>query len=139
MYGTEQTDSGNQENSLYALDGSTPHLSQESMTINTSNVLLYVSPLLRDARHTLTIQNLAPGGEVLTQLRSRALTLKLDPELELDYFEVTGSTVQGGESILACEYPSTFSTLRGTLTETQPLHYLEAYIPETSRFNQQSS
>lgn len=64
MYGIEETNTSYQANSSYALDGSMPRLSQEPTTDSTSNVLLYASPLLEDARHTLVIQNLAPVGEV---------------------------------------------------------------------------
>ena len=112
MYGTGETNSSNQANSLYTLDGSTPRLSQESRSISTSNILLYVSPLLEDAHHALVIQNLAPGGEVWF-LAQRALTPRLNAELKLDYFEVTGSTVQDGGSIPTCECRSPCSTSRG--------------------------
>ena len=64
MYGIEGTNTTHQANSSYVLDGSTPSLSRESIAIDTSNILLYVSPLLEDAQHTLVIQNLAPAGEL---------------------------------------------------------------------------
>lgn len=84
VYGTEVTDPGNQTTSSYILDGSTPRLSQQPMTVGTSSVLLYLSPPLEDTQHTLVIQNLVASGE-----------------LRLDYFEVTESTTWGGESVLA--------------------------------------
>lgn len=81
VYGTEEASSSNKANSSFILDGSTPHLHQESMTVRTPNTLLYVSPLLEDAQHVLVIQNLVAGDE-----------------LQLDYFEVTGSATLGKES-----------------------------------------
>ena len=67
MYGTEGTNSRGRGNSSFVLDGSTYHLYQEPMALGTSDGLLYVSPLLKDAQHILVIQNLvAGGGEVLS-------------------------------------------------------------------------
>jgi hypothetical protein len=51
------------------------------------------------------------------------LTLKLYAELELDYFEITGSTVRDGESMLTCERLSPRPTSRGVRSDgnTVPL------------------
>lgn len=76
VYGAGEITSNNRANSSFILDGSMPHLHQEPMAIGTSNVL-YASPLLEDTQHELVIRNLVAGGD-----------------LQLDYFEVTGSTVQ---------------------------------------------
>ena len=105
------------------------------------NVLHCVSPLLKDTQHTILIQNLAPGGEVryLAQSKPRALTLKLNAELKLDYFEVAGSKVVGGESILICECLSSRPTSRWGLTEKQSLIHPGAHIPGMRHFNPQSS
>ena len=105
VYGTlGETSSSNQVDVSYVLDGSTPCVYQGSMTTGMSNILLYVSPSLEDAQHTLIIQNLVGGsGEIcrpFTQLKLRALILKLNKELRLDYFEVSG---QGGKLIPLCE------------------------------------
>lgn len=76
------------------------------MTTATSNVLFYNSKTLEDGQHTLVIKNLVDGGgEVLLflHLKPRVLTLEPNIELQLDYFEVIGSTVRGGKRALACE------------------------------------
>jgi len=79
VYGTEGTGSRSKRaNSSYTLDGSAPLFHHESVTPSTPDVLFYSSPTLEDTQHTLLIQNLVSGGE-----------------LQLDYFEVTGSTIEG--------------------------------------------
>lgn len=107
MYGAGGTSSDNQANSSFILDGSVPHLHQEPMAIGTSDVLLYISPLLEDTQHVLVIRNLvAGGGEVLpfVQQKPWALMYRLNIDLQLDYFEVTGSTVQGEQLTPTCKY-----------------------------------
>jgi len=64
----------------------------------TSNVLFYRSPTLEDTQHTLEIKNLQEGGE-----------------LQLDYFEVTGSTLQGGMAVLASSPTNSPDTGRNSL------------------------
>jgi len=98
VYGTEGTGSRSKRaNSSYTLDGVTTHFHQESVTTSTPDVLFYSSPTLEDTQHTLLIQNFVSGGGkvvFLVQFKSRALTPKLDAELQLDYFEVTGGTIK---------------------------------------------
>jgi len=99
VYGVEGTSSRNKRaNSSYTLDGLTPRIHLEYATTPTPNVILYSSATLEDTQHTLVIQNLANGGEVFlfSRFNTRILTLKLRVELRLDYFEVTGSAIQGG-------------------------------------------
>lgn len=107
MYGTEGTNPRDKRaNSSYTLDGSTPRVHQESMTTPTPKVLFYGSTTLEDTQHTLVIKNLVNGGGkvlFLVQFKPQVLTLESSAELQLDYFEVTGSAVLGGEQTPARE------------------------------------
>jgi hypothetical protein len=111
------------------------------MALGTSGGLLYVSPLLEDARHILVIQNLvAGGGEVLSLVQWESwLMPKPNAELQLDYFEVTGKTVQGEDLRPTCKQLSPRPALQGGLREAQHAFHPEAYTPGASDFSQASS
>lgn len=140
MYGKEGTGSrGAWANSSYTLDGSTPRFHQESAIVPTPNVLLYSSPTLENVQHTLLIQNLVGGGGrvFFVQFRSRALTPKLNAELQLDYFEVTGSLMEGIQLTSNREYLTLYLASQ-VLMKIQHL-YPVAKIPGVNRSNPQSS